>query len=160
MISAGIMGIDELLKKGAIQVNLPGKTKDDVLTRLLGLLEGHTYIRDFDGVCTAVFEREAMLSTGVGEGLALPHAKTQYVDGVVAAFATTEHPIEYGAIDNKPVNMIFLMVSSDRAKSQHIKLLSRVSRLMNEEGFRSRLLEATNEDEILDLFHEGEKELV
>ncbi len=160
MITANISGVYELLRNGAVHVQLPGENKEEVLEHLVDLLSGHASIRDFDGVRAAVLNREKMMSTGVGKGLALPHAKTSSVDGIVAAFATTKNPIAYDAIDDIPVRMLFLMVSTERAKSQHIKLLSRVSRLMNEDTFRHRLLEAGEPDEVLQIFQEGELSLV
>lgn len=160
MITANVSGVHELLKSGAVHVHLPGENKEEVLGYLVDLLSGHANINDFDGVLAAVLNRERMMSTGVGKGLALPHAKTSSVEGIVAAFATTKNPIVYDAIDNIPVRMLFLMVSSERAKSQHIKLLSRVSRLMNEDAFRDRLLEAEGPNEVLQIFQEGELSLV
>ena len=159
MLTTNITGVSELLQSGAIQIQLPGETKKDVLNELVGLLANHPGISDFDGVRSAVLKREEMMSTGVGKGLALPHAKTSSVDGIVAAFATTQNPIEYDAIDNIPVRMLFLMVSTERAKSQHIKLLSRVSRLMNEDSFRLRLLKAELPEEVLQIFQEAELSL-
>ncbi|MFK7847491.1 MAG: PTS sugar transporter subunit IIA [Rhodothermales bacterium] len=160
MITANISGVHELLKSGAVHVQLPGENKEEVLGYLVDLLSGHASISDFDGVRAAVLNREKIMSTGVGKGLALPHAKTSSVEGIVAAFATTENPIAYDAIDDIPVRMLFLMVSAERAKSQHIKLLSRVSRLMNEDAFRDRLLKATAPEEVLQIFQEGELSLV
>ena len=159
MLTTNITGVSELLQNGAIHIQLPGNSKDEVLNELVGLLENHPGISDFDGVKSAVLKREEMMSTGVGKGLALPHAKTSSVDGIVAAFATTQNPIQYDAIDNIPVRMMFLMVSTERAKSQHIKMLSRVSRLMNEDEFRTRLLAAKLPEEVLQIFQEAELNL-
>ncbi len=159
MIAANINTISELLQHGAVQVQLPGESKEEVLRAMLNMLENHPNVKDFAGVREAVFQREEMMSTGVGKGLAIPHAKTGAVDGMVAAFATTANPIEYGSIDDVPVNMLFLMISTDRAKTQHIKLLSRVSRLMNEDSFRRRLMEAQLSEDVLQIFQEGELNL-
>jgi mannitol/fructose-specific phosphotransferase system IIA component (Ntr-type) len=76
----------------------------------------------------------------------------------VAAFAISQQPIEFGAIDSKPVRLLFLLVGSEQAKSQHIKLLSRISRLMNRESFRDRLLQAHNPEEVLAAFSDGESQ--
>jgi PTS system fructose-specific IIA component len=159
MLATNVRGVAELLQSGAIQIQLPGDSKQDVLNELVGLLESHPGISDFDGVRAAVLKREEMMSTGVGKGLALPHAKSSSVDGIIAAFATTQNPIEYDAIDNVPVRMLFLMVSAERAKSQHIKMLSRVSRLMNEDAFRKQLLEAKLPEDVLKIFQEAELNL-
>ncbi|MEM8487825.1 MAG: PTS sugar transporter subunit IIA [Bacteroidota bacterium] len=159
MVTANMMGIHDLLQDGAVCVQMPGESKEEVLNRLVDLLEDHPDIADFDGMRAAIMKRESMMSTGVGNGLALPHAKTSSVDGIVAAFATTAEPVAYDAIDGLPVRMLFMMVSTERAKSQHIKLLSRVSRLMNDAGFRDRLLKAQRAEEVLKIFQEGELSL-
>ncbi len=156
MITTKVAAIHELLQDGAIQVQVAGESKEEVLDNLLGLLSEHPKINDFEGARLAVLAREEVMSTGVGKGLALPHAKTAAVKGIVAAFAITEHPIEYNAIDGLPVKMLFLMISTEQAKSQHIKLLSRVSRLMNGDAFRNQLLQATSTEEVIQIFQEGE----
>ncbi len=156
MVTSNINGIHELLSPGTVSVQMKGATKSEILDKMLGLLADHPNVNDFEGVRRAVLGREKVMSTGVGKGLALPHAKTSAVDGIAAAFATTEIPIEYGSIDNLPVRLLFLMVSTEGAKTQHIKILSRISRLMNEEKFRLRLQEANSSEEIIKLFQEGE----
>lgn len=156
MVTSNINGIHELLNPGTVSVQMEGASKSEILDRMLNLLADHPNIRDFEGVRRAVREREEVMSTGVGKGLALPHAKTSAVDGIAAAFATTEVPIEYGSIDNQPVRLLFLMVSTENAKTQHIKILSRISRLMNEDDFRERLLAATRSEDIIKYFYEGE----
>jgi len=152
--------IYQLLTPSTIRVGLPGQTKDEAINALVDLLRGQPGVRDLEGVRKAVFDREAIMSTGVGKGLGLPHAKTSAVDDTVAAFAISQQPIEFGAIDNKPVRLLFLLVGSEQAKSQHIKLLSRISRLMNRESFRERLLQAQSPEDVLAAFAEGESELL
>lgn len=159
MVTASMMGIHDLLQGGAVHVQLPGESKEEVLSALIALLADHPSVVDFEGMQAAIMKRESMMSTGVGNGLALPHAKTASVGGMVAAFATTARPVVYDAIDGLPVRMLFLMVSTERAKSQHIKLLSRVSRLMNDAAFRERLLAAKQATEVLKIFQEGELSL-
>lgn len=156
MVTSNINGIHELLSLGTVSVQMEGASKIEILDKMLGLLADHPNIKDFEGVRRAVLNREEVMSTGVGKGLALPHAKTSAVEGIAAAFATTERPIEYGSIDNQPVRLLFLLVGTENAKTQHIKILSRISRLMNEDDFRDRLLKATRSEEIIKYFHEGE----
>jgi PTS system fructose-specific IIA component len=152
--------ISQLLTPATIRVGLAGHSKREVIDGLLETLRGHEAVRDLDRVRTGVFEREDVMSTGVGKGLALPHAKTSAVDRTVAAFASTAEPIDFGAIDNKPVRLVFLLIGTETAKSRHIKILSRISRLMNRDAFRESILQAESADEILDLFRRGEMELI
>jgi mannitol/fructose-specific phosphotransferase system IIA component (Ntr-type) len=152
--------IHQILTPATIRVGLPGLKKDEVINNLVDLLEGRPGVRNLEMVRAAVFEREKVMSTGVGKGLGLPHTKTAAVDDTVAAFAITQEPIDFGAIDNKPVRLLFLLVGNEQSKSQHIKLLSRISRLMNRDAFRDRLLRVATPDEALRIFQEGEMHLM
>ncbi len=153
------MQIHQLLTPNTVRVGLEGETKAEVLDNLVGLLKGEQRVKDLEEVRRAVLSREKVMSTGVGKKLALPHAKTSAVTDTVAAFAVTKHPIDFGAIDNQPVMLLFLLVGTEEAKSQHIKLLSRVSRLMNRDSFREKLLAAREPGAVLRMFEEGESEL-
>lgn len=140
-------------------MGLPGQTKNDVITALLNVVAMHPAVIDPEGMRQAVFEREQMMSTGVGKGLGLPHAKTKAVTATVAAFAITADPVDFAAIDDEKVRLVFLLVGTEAAKSEHIKILSRISRLLNRDAFRERLLQAHDADEVLALLEEGELEL-
>ncbi len=97
------------------------------------------------------------MSTGVGKGFAIPHGKTDAITEIIAAFGKTNSPIEYQALDNKPVNLVFLLVGKDNLVSTHIKLLSRISRMMNKDEFREGLLKANSSEEIFELFKKEEE---
>jgi len=92
----------------------------------------------------------------VGNGFAIPHGKTDAVTDIVAAFAVTAEPIDYQSLDEKPVRLVFLLVGKDNLVGPHIKLLSRISRLMNKEDFRKRLLGQQTSREIIDMFRQEE----
>jgi PTS system fructose-specific IIA component len=156
----GAYQIRSLLSEETVSIDLPGTTKAEVIDQLIRLIEGHPAVADPEGVRKAVLAREAMLSTGVGSGLGLPHAKTQAVTETVAAFALTREGIPFGAIDDLPVRMLFLLVGPTQAKTQHVKILSRISRMMNQDDFRRNLQEATSVDQVLVLFAEAEAALI
>ncbi len=160
MQTDSIIQIHQLLRPESIRVGLPGETKAQVLEGLIGLLDGHPGVRDVRRVYEAVSDREQVMSTGVGKGLALPHAKTAAVLETVAAFAVTEHPIPFGAIDDQPVRLLFLLIGTEEAKSQHLKILSRISRLMNREAFRDELLHAHDAADVIRIIEQGETELL
>ena len=149
----------QLLTTDTVRVGLPGQTKDAVINALLDVAVTHPAVKDPEAMRQAVFEREQMMSTGVGKGLGLPHAKTQAVSETVAAFAITAEPVDFGAIDDQKVRLVFLLVGTEAAKSEHIKILSRISRLLNRDAFRERLLQARDAREVLALLEEGEMEL-
>ncbi len=150
------MKISEILEEKVIMTNLPGTTKDEIINGMVDLVAQSSKVLDREKIRTAIFEREKIMSTGVGNGFAIPHGKTDAVSDTAAAFAVTAQDIDYQAIDEKPVRLVFLLVGKDNMVGPHIKLLSRISRLMNKEEFRNKLLAAQNPHEIIDIFRHEE----
>lgn len=148
-----------LLSPDCICINLDAGTKRDLINRLVDLLDGHPSVSDLDAVREAVFAREEKMSTGVGKALGLPHAKTDAVTDTLAAFARPATPVAFDAIDDAPVQLVFLLVGPPADKSQHIKILGRISRLASRTAFRDRLLDAQTPDAVLALLREGEARL-
>src|SRR6056297_755335 len=159
MPTTGSLSISDLLSPETVRVGMPGTEKDEVINAVIDLLDGHPAVEDLDAVRRDVFEREAQMSTGVGLGLALPHARTIAVTETVAALATTKEPVPFEAHDGEPVRLLFLLVGPEQARGRHIRLLGRVSRLMNHDPFRRQLLAATTSDEALALFRDADAEL-
>lgn len=150
------MKITEVLEEQLVQTNLPGATKEDIIDAMIELAGKSPKVIDKEKVRQAIFEREKIMSTGVGNGFAIPHGKTDAISDMVAAFAITANPIEYQSLDEKPVRLVFLLVGRDNMVGPHIKLLSRISRLMGKEEFRNRLLELQTSKEILEAFRQEE----
>lgn len=151
------MKVTDILKRDFIISDLKGKEKTDIINELVNLFGNDSRVRDIEKVRSAVLEREKIMSTGVGKGFAIPHGKTDAINEIIAAFGRTASPIEYQALDNKPVNLIFLLVGKDNLVSTHIKLLSRISRMMNKDEFREELIKANTSEEILELFKKEEE---
>ena len=150
------MKISDILTEDLVVTGMEGKTKEAILNGLIDLLAKSPKVLDGEKVRKAIFEREKIMSTGVGNGFAIPHGKTDAVTDIVAAFAVTADPIDYQSLDEKPVRLVFLLVGKDNLVGPHIKLLSRISRLMNKEEFRQKLLEQNSPREVLDLFRQEE----
>lgn len=150
------MKITDYLKQQFVSASVKGKTKNDIIEEMLKLISTSKYILDFEKVRRAVFEREMVMSTGVGNGFAIPHGKSDAVTDIVAGFGITERPIDYDALDDKPVRLVFILIGKENMVGSHIKLLSRVSRLMNSEAFRNKLLSLTTSDEIIEAFRSEE----
>jgi fructose-specific phosphotransferase system IIA component len=150
------MKITDILTEQFVRTNLPGSTKDDVLNAMIEIASTSERVTDKEKVRNAILEREKIMSTGVGSGFAIPHGKTDAVNDIVGAFAVTSQPIDYKSLDEQPVRIIFLLVGRDNMVGPHIKLLSRISRLMNKEDFRNKLLAAVSPSQILDLFKQEE----
>lgn len=154
------MQISEILSPGTIRAGLEGSDKLSIIHAMVDLLAGHPAVEDLEEVRRVVLEREELMSTGVGKGLALPHGKTSAVTGNVAALALTKQPIDFEAMDDQPVRLVFLLVGTPEAKSQHVKILSRISRLMNRDAVRDRMLAARTNDDLYRAVVEGEASLL
>ena len=151
------MKVHELLNPKYIITEFKSENKDDVINELIDLLKGDNRIIDLEEVRKCVFDREKIMSTGVGKGFAIPHGKTNSVNDIIAVFGKSKKPIDYNSLDGEPVNLVFLMIGKDTLVSKHIKLLSRISRLMNNDEFREKLVKADSKDSILKIFEEEEQ---
>lgn len=151
--------INQLLDPDHVCIGLGGTSKTDVIDALVDVLSGHAAISSLEAVREAIFEREEKMSTGVGKGLGLPHAKTPAASDTVAAFATTDEPVDFGAVDDVPVQILLLLVGPEEHKSQHVKILGRISRLVSRESLRERLLAAETPETVIKTIREGEAAL-
>ncbi len=151
------MKVSDLLKPEFIISDIKGLSKEDVINELIDLFTNDSRVEDIEKVRAAVLDREKIMSTGVGKGFAIPHGKTNAVKEIIGAFGKITEGIDYESLDGNPVQLIFLLVGKDNLISTHIKLLSRISRLMNKDDFRHRLVEAKTKDDIIRLFTEEEE---
>lgn len=150
------MKISDILEEKLVMTNLQGNSKEDIINTMVNLVGQSPKVIDKEKVRSAIFEREKIMSTGVGNGFAIPHGKTDAVSEIVAAFGITAEPINYQSLDEKPVRLVFLLVGRDNLVGPHIKLLSRISRLMNKEEFRNKLLGLQTPKEVIDTFKQEE----
>jgi fructose-specific phosphotransferase system IIA component len=150
------MKITDILTEDMVITGLDGESKDDIINAMVDLIGASQKVSDKEKVRQAIFDREKLMSTGVGNGFAIPHGKTDAVSDIVAAFAVTTQPIDYEALDGKPVRLVFLLVGKDNMVGPHIKLLSRISRLMRRDQFRARLIDLKTPHEILEMFRQEE----
>jgi len=159
MVQTDTTSLTSLLKLERIRVGLAGGEKGEIIASIVALLEGTAGVDDLSRVLDDVERREALMSTGVGKGLALPHARSTGVSTTVAAFAVTAGPVEYGAFDDLPVRLVMLLVGPEAERGAHVRLLSRVSRMMSDDAFRESLLAAPDAAAVLDAFARAEAQL-
>ncbi|KAF0152327.1 MAG: PTS IIA-like nitrogen-regulatory protein PtsN [Ignavibacteria bacterium] len=152
------MKICEILKVEKIIPSMQCTNKEEAIIELINLFKEDDRVKDTESVKNAVFEREKIMSTGVGKGFAIPHAKTNSVSEIIAAFGKIDKPIDFQALDDQPVNLVFLLVGKENLVGPHIKLLSRISRMMNLDDFRENLAKAATAEEIYQLFETEEKQ--
>ena len=150
------MNIFSLLDPQTVFPDLEVNDKAEILDTLVSSLKGKVSNGEIEKIRSAVIEREKIMSTGVGKGLAIPHGKTAGIQETYAAFAILKNPVDYEAIDDQPVNMVFLLVGPQSSNSLHIKLLSRISRLMNNSDFRDTLRECSSAEQIIERFKDEE----
>ncbi len=151
--------LTDYLKPDYIEIGMAADSKEDVLDGVLKLADKNPHVLDAKKVRAAVLEREKIMSTGVGKNFAIPHGKTDAVDDIVLAFATTAEPVDYGAMDNEPVRLVLLLVSKESLVSQRLKLLSRASKVMNSEPARNALINAKSPDEVIAIFNQEEERI-
>ncbi len=150
------MTIYQLLSPKNILLELEVEYKFDAINALVDTFVDVIENELLEEIREAIISREKIMSTGIGQGLAIPHGKTDAITQNYAAFARLKEPIEFNSIDSKPVQLIFLMVSPYSDQRSHIRLLSRVSTLMNYDDFRSNLLNVSNHEDLIELFKQKE----
>ena len=151
------MKICDVLTEDNIIPELKSGSKIDIINELIDIFKDDERVLDLAQVKNSVMEREKIMSTGVGHGFGIPHCKTNKVTEILAAFGKTKEPIDFEALDGEPVSLFFLLIGKDNLVAPHIKLLSRISLLMNKEEVRNKLREAKTSSEIYAIFKEYEE---
>ncbi|MBX7155995.1 MAG: PTS sugar transporter subunit IIA [Candidatus Kapaibacterium sp.] len=151
------MNIAEMLTPSRICLQVRAETKEEVLNELIGILEKNGDLEDVQEVTRVIFEREKLMSTGIGHGIALPHGKTNAVKHTSAAMITLAQPVDYDSLDNQPVQLAIMLVGKENQVSTHLKLLSKISRIIANESFRHYAIDAENAEQIHKLFEEADE---
>jgi fructose-specific phosphotransferase system IIA component len=148
--------LTDLLEEGTIKMELEARKKNEALRELVELLHRAGKIGDPAATLDGLIDREKLTSTGIGSGIAIPHLLTPDADETVMAFGRKQEGLRFDAVDNLPVNLIFLIVGPKHHEFAHLRLLSRLSRLLHEELFRQALLEAQTPEQILQILRREE----
>lgn len=143
------MKLMDFIVPDAIEADMKSRTKVDAIRELVALLKRANAIDDEKDIADVVLEREELGTTGIGEGIAVPHGKSSKVDRVLAAFGRSKKGVDFGSVDNKPVHLMFLIVAPVGSSGPHLLALARVSRLLKNKQFRENLMKAKDNDEIL-----------
>ncbi len=152
-----ILRVGDLLAPERVKVHLEGLDKESILAELVDLVTRSTGLAaQRDEIYQAVWEREEVLSTGVGGGIALPHAKIAGLSAVVMAAGVSREPVEFGALDGGPVRLLFLVLGPETDADSQVRLLSRISRLLSGESLRERLVSAEDAERFCRILREAE----
>ena len=146
-----LMRLTEILKPQNIKIPLAAKTKTEAIGELVQLLAASGDITDAKKVLDSVLEREATRTTGIGNGLAIPHGKCSGTKDLVMAIGKADTPIDFQAIDGRPVTIIWMLASPPDKTGPHIHALARISRLMTIDKFRLAMMQAKTSQEAFDL---------
>jgi len=154
-----IMNIYEILEIGAISIDLEAEEKNDVLSELVGLLVSSGKVKKDDKteILKKVKERESLGSTGIGKGIAIPHAKSAKMKKMGAAFGISKKGLDFRSLDGEATHIFFLLVDPGETPGPHLKALAKISRLLDDKFIRDKLRSATSAKEILKIIKEEEQ---
>lgn len=153
------MKISEFLREKAVTTSLKATDKPGVIRELVQLLvkSGDVKSADTDRFVEVLLAREALGSTGIGQGVGIPHGKSNCVSQLVGAFGIAPRGVNFEALDGEPVHIFFLLVAPEDSAGPHLKALARISRLLKDKFFRDGLREASDEKAVLRILHQEDQ---
>ncbi|MGD9201476.1 MAG: PTS sugar transporter subunit IIA [Chitinispirillia bacterium] len=152
------MRLTDFLKLDHIKVYLKSSEKHGVIKELSDMLLTDKSESEKNEVLKALLEREKVSSTGIGHGIAIPHARTNVIEDLIAGIGIVETPIDFDSLDKKPVKIIFLILCPKDLPGLQIRYLARSSRLLNDESLREKLFKCTSSDEVYHTIFEYENQ--
>ena len=151
------MSLSDFMQKELVLLDLLSDKKEDVIKELISPIIKKKFTNSEDTLNKAVLNREARGSTAIGNGVAIPHAETPSIKEKIIVFGRSKKGVSFDAIDNKPVNLFFMIISPSREICPHLKTLARISRLLRNKAFRNNLMSATSSEDIIKLIAMEEK---
>jgi nitrogen PTS system EIIA component len=142
------MKITEVLKKEFILEQLISRTKRDVLQELADVILNEQADYHPEETVNILLEREKLGSTGIGDGIAIPHGKLNIIDTLAISFGRSREGIDFNAMDGRPVHLFFLLLAPENAAGKHLKMLAKLSRMLKDATFRKNLLEAASREDL------------
>lgn len=151
-----IVKITDYMSEELILLNLKAKNKDEALKELSALIGKSEKIEKKDVIYKALLERENLGSTGIGKGVAIPHAKTDAAESLTIAFGISKEGVDFKSLDQEKVKIFFVFASPFKDSQIYLKVLARISRLIRDENFREKLLNCENTKEVLECIDKEE----
>lgn len=148
------MKIQDIVSPEAIVDDLRAESKEGVLRELSEVIANIVPKLSADSLAAILMERESLGSTGIGDGVAIPHGKVGGIEHLVAAFGRSRNGVQFQSLDGKPAHLFFLIVAPEYSAGMHLKALARISRLLKDERFRRSLLDAEDADELRRILRE------
>jgi len=153
------MKITELLSPAAITVNMQATDKNSALVELTNAIVNASDELDREEVLKVLHERERLGSTGIGDGVAIPHGKLKNIDNLLLSFGCSKAGVDFDSMDGKPAHLFFLLLAPEESVGVHLKTLARISKLLKNPGVRSSLLAATDVDTLVNIVAAEEEKL-
>jgi len=153
------MRIVDELKKQRVKIGISGATKPEILRELLEGFAEEGCVEDRESLLEEFLEREAKGSTGIGNGIAIPHVRTNQASKLEYLIAVSKEGVDFDSLDGEPIHIVVLMMAPKDSHGIHIKALARVSRILNDESVRVRLANAEDADAVLRIIEEREGEI-
>jgi PTS system nitrogen regulatory IIA component len=151
------MKITDILDESSVIQDLRATTKKGVLEELSSVLVERGKLPDREKVVEVLLEREKLGSTGIGDGIAIPHGKMKGIKELVISFGRSIKGVDFESIDNKPTHLFFLLVAPENSAGVHLKALARISRLLKDSSFRNRLMEARDRQDLFTIIAEEDE---
>jgi fructose-specific phosphotransferase system IIA component len=153
----GTIKIIDYMDEKLISLNLCSKNKDDLLKEVTELISNSEKIRDKKEILDALQKREQIGSTGIGKGVAIPHAKTEAAESLTIAFGLSKEMIDFKSLDSEKVNMFFIFASPLRDSQIYLKVLARISRLIRDEEFRKKIHQCKTPKDVIETIRAEEE---
>lgn len=151
------MRLTDILTKDRIKIPLENTNKEQVIQEMVDVIDSSIKLNNKNQILKAVLDREAVMSTGVGDEVAIPHGKSDGVQDILAALGIAKSPIDFQSLDEKPVRLIWLLIGPQEKTGAHLKALSRISRLMHKKDFRERLIATRAPNDAIDVINSEEE---
>ncbi len=151
------MKLSDVLAKEHIIINLYGMNKFEVLEKMVKVTKSSAKVVNEVDLLEKVITREKIKSTGIGGGIGIPHAQTLGVTDFIACLGISQEGIDFNALDEKPVHLVFLIATKERTNNIYLELLSSIARLFVDETFKQKIIKSKSPDEIMQLISEKEE---
>jgi fructose-specific phosphotransferase system IIA component len=145
------MKLLDYIDESLIHLGLEGRSKSEILSRLVELLASGGIIREKDALLESLIEREGLGSTGIGHGVAIPHSRSREVERPAIAFGRSLQEVDFDSIDGQPTRIFFLLIAPENGSNDHLHLLARIARLMRDAPTREKLLQMETSAEVIEL---------
>ncbi|WP_247916169.1 PTS fructose transporter subunit IIABC [Streptococcus salivarius] len=152
------MKIQDLLNKRVMLLDLQATTKEAAIDEMINSLVDNGVVTDFDVFKAGIMAREAQTSTGLGDGIAMPHSKNAAVKEATVLFAKSNKGVDYESLDGQPTDLFFMIAAPEGANDTHLAALAELSKYLMQDGFADRLRKVTSPDEVIAAFNTGEEE--